>query len=90
MQFTNSIFKNLTVIETANVLAGPSVGMFFAELGATVIKVENINTGGDITRSWKLPSETTDSDISAYFSSVNWGKKSIGITRSMLYALLIN
>ena len=92
MQFTNSIFKNLTVIETANVLAGPSVGMFFAELGATVIKVENINTGGDITRSWKLPSETTDSDISAYFSSVNWGKKSIGIDYSISegYSVLID
>ena len=49
-------FKNLVLIELANVLAGPSVGMFFAELGATVIKVENTGNG-DVTRSWKLPDE---------------------------------
>ena len=51
----NSIFKNLKVIELANVLAGPAVGMFFAELGAKVIKIENKSAGGDVTRSWKLP-----------------------------------
>jgi crotonobetainyl-CoA:carnitine CoA-transferase CaiB-like acyl-CoA transferase len=27
------IFKDLKVVELANVLAGPAVGMFFAELG---------------------------------------------------------
>ena len=27
-------FKELLVVETASVLAGPSVGLFFAELGA--------------------------------------------------------
>jgi len=70
------MFQDLTVVELASVLAGPSVGQFFAELGANVIKVENINTGGDVTRSWKLPSEEIDTDLSAYFCSVNWGKKS--------------
>ncbi len=46
-------FKNLKVIELANVLAGPAVGQFFAELGAEVIKIENVNTQGDVTRKWK-------------------------------------
>ncbi|HMP15371.1 MAG TPA: CoA transferase [Saprospiraceae bacterium] len=41
-------FKDLRIIELAGVLAGPAVGMFFAELGATVIKIENKTTGGDI------------------------------------------
>ncbi|MDM8532255.1 CoA transferase [Anaerolineales bacterium HSG25] len=72
-------FKSLLVIETATILAGPSVGMFLAELGATVIKVENLRTQGDTTRRWKLPTETTESDVSAYFSAVNWGKRSIGL-----------
>jgi crotonobetainyl-CoA:carnitine CoA-transferase CaiB-like acyl-CoA transferase len=67
--------EGLRVIELANVLAGPSVGQFFAELGASVLKVEHPATGGDVTRSWKLPSEPKDSSISAYFSSVNWGKE---------------
>jgi crotonobetainyl-CoA:carnitine CoA-transferase CaiB-like acyl-CoA transferase len=73
------IFEKLTVIELASVLAGPAVGMFFAELGATVIKVENPATGGDVTRSWRLPNEPSASDVSSYFAAVNWGKQSISI-----------
>jgi crotonobetainyl-CoA:carnitine CoA-transferase CaiB-like acyl-CoA transferase len=72
------MFDNLRVLELASVLAGPSVGQFFAELGADVIKVENIKGGGDVTRSWKSANENTD-DRSAYFSSVNWGKRSLAI-----------
>lgn len=68
-------FASLKVVELAGVLAGPSVGMFFAELGASVLKIENKNTGGDVTRSWKLPAENKSSSISAYFSSVNFKKK---------------
>ena len=44
----DAIFKDLKVVELANVLAGPAVGMFFAELGAEVIKVENKSTNGDV------------------------------------------
>lgn len=79
MSFTQDLLKDLRVVESAAVLAGPMVGMFFAELGAQVIKIENPKTDGDITRSWKLPIEDESSDVSAYFSSVNWGKKSIGL-----------
>lgn len=66
--------KDLKIVELASVLAGPSVGMFFAELGATVIKIENKKTQGDVTRTWKLPTENSQS-ISAYFASINYGKK---------------
>lgn len=72
------MFQNLKVLELASVLAGPSVGQFFAELGAEVIKVENLKTGGDVTRSWKGVGEQTD-DRSAYFCSCNWGKKSVAV-----------
>jgi len=72
------MFKDLKVLELASVLAGPSVGQFFAELGADVIKIENLKTGGDITRSWKGPGEKPDA-LSAYFCSCNWGKKSVAI-----------
>ncbi len=71
----NNFFKDLKVVELASVLAGPSVGLFFAELGAEVIKIENKKTGGDVTRSWKLPEENKNSDTSAYFLSVNFLKK---------------
>lgn len=73
--------KDLTVLELASVLAGPGVGQFFAELGAEVIKVENLKTTGDVTRSWKSSEEKTD-DRSAYFCSVNWGKQSIALDLS--------
>jgi len=69
------VFSGLKVVEFASVLAGPAVGMFFAELGAEVLKIENAKTGGDVTRAWKLPSENPSDSVSAYFSSVNWGKK---------------
>ncbi len=69
----------IKVMELASVLAGPSVGMFFAELGAAVIKVENVTTEGDVTRKWKLPKEPSNSDISGYFSCVNWGKASFAV-----------
>lgn len=88
------IFQNLRVIELANVLAGPSVGQFFAELGAEVIKIENPKTKGDVTRSWKLKSEDSESSISAYFSAANSGKKSIALDLwnqedlSILYKLI--
>lgn len=68
-------FKDLKVIELASVLAGPSVGYFFAELGAKVIKVENPKTKGDVTRSWKLKTENPKEDTSAYFWSVNANKE---------------
>ena len=68
------ICKNLKVVEFASVLAGPAVGMFFAELGAEVIKIENKTTGGDVTRGWKQSAEDPNSPISAYWCSVNWGK----------------
>ena len=72
---THTIFSDLKVVELASVLAGPSVGLFFAELGAHVIKIENPKTAGDVTRSWKLSSENATSKESAYYWSVNAGKE---------------
>jgi crotonobetainyl-CoA:carnitine CoA-transferase CaiB-like acyl-CoA transferase len=71
--------EGLRVVETAAVLAGPAVGMFLAEMGAHVLKVENKRSGGDVTRQWKLPSEDPSSPVSAYFSSVNHGKEHIAL-----------
>lgn len=75
------LFNNIKVLELASVLAGPAVGQFFAELGAEVIKIENEKAGGDVTRSWRSAGEKTD-DRSAYFCSVNWGKKSVALDLS--------
>lgn len=70
-----TFFKDITVVELASVLAGPSVGMFFAELGAKVYKIENVKTGGDITRKWTTRNE---SELpSAYYASINYSKESV-------------
>jgi len=67
------LFAGLKVVELAGVLAGPAVGMFFAELGATVLKVENPSNNGDVTRSWLLETEEKNKQ-SGYYSSVNYHK----------------
>lgn len=67
------MIQKLKVIDASTVLAGPSVGTFFAELGAEVIKIENPIVP-DVTRTWKLTSEDHLADVSAYFASVNYKK----------------
>ena len=67
------LFADLKLVELAGVLAGPAVGMFFAELGANVLKVENSSNNGDITRGWRLENENENLQ-SAYYSSVNYNK----------------
>ena len=67
------MLDKLIVIDASTVLAGPSVGTFFAELGAKVTKVEHPKHA-DVTRSWKLPQEDPTSAVSAYFSSINYKK----------------
>ena len=70
------VFTHLKVVELAGILAGPAVGMFFAELGADVVKLERPGTG-DPTRGWRFKGESTPEDLSAYFCSINWGKRSM-------------
>lgn len=84
-----NIFEGLKVVELASVLAGPAVGMFFAELGAVVVKIENAKTRGDVTRQWKLPSEPKTKTDSAYYNSINWGKQSILLDVSQVSDLQI-
>ncbi len=67
--------SQLKVLEFASVLAGPLVGNLFSEMGAKVVKVENIRTGGDITRQWRTASESSDSPVSSYYASANYGKE---------------
>ncbi|MCA0133531.1 CaiB/BaiF CoA transferase family protein [Winogradskyella alexanderae] len=86
------MFKNLKVVELASVLAGPLTGTFFAELGAQVIKIENKLTNGDVTRTWKLPTESKERAISAYYCAANFNKESLllNITDSSDYEILIS
>lgn len=72
---SSEMLKGVRVVELASVLAGPAVGMFLAELGADVIKIENKSQGGDVTRTWKIAGEY--GKISSYYSSINYLKKTL-------------
>lgn len=64
--------KGLKVIDMTRVLAGPFCTMMLADLGAEVIKVERPGTGDD-SRAFG-PHQDGES---AYFMSINRGKKSL-------------
>jgi crotonobetainyl-CoA:carnitine CoA-transferase CaiB-like acyl-CoA transferase len=67
-----SAFSGLRIIDLTRILSGPFCTMYFADLGAEVIKIEP--PGGDDTRTWGPPFINGES---AYFLSVNRNKKSV-------------
>src|SRR4051812_43699261 len=66
------------VLDLSRVLAGPYCTMVLADLGADVLKVERPGSG-DETRSWGPPYAGGES---AYYMSVNRGKRSVAIDLS--------
>lgn len=66
--------NGVTIVDLSRVLAGPFATMILADLGATVIKVEAPVTGDD---SRSFPPMLNG--VSAYFASINRGKKSISL-----------
>ena len=69
---TLSALKGIRVLDFSRVLAGPYSTMILSDLGAEVIKVERMEKG-DLSRD----SVPFVNEQSAYFISVNRGKKSI-------------
>ncbi len=65
--------QGIRVLDFSRILAGPYCTMMLSDLGAEVIKIESPGAG-DETRTWGPPFEKGES---AYFLSVNRGKKSI-------------
>jgi crotonobetainyl-CoA:carnitine CoA-transferase CaiB-like acyl-CoA transferase len=73
---------HLTVVDLSRVLAGPWCTQLFADLGATVIKIERPGTGDD-TRAWGPPylkdASGRDTSEAAYYLSCNRGKLSVAV-----------
>ncbi|HVO89872.1 MAG TPA: CaiB/BaiF CoA-transferase family protein [Casimicrobiaceae bacterium] len=74
--------SHLTILDLSRVLAGPWCTQLFADLGATVIKIERPGSGDD-TRAWGPPflrdAEGRDTSEAAYYLSCNRGKQSVAI-----------
>ncbi|WP_281176311.1 CaiB/BaiF CoA transferase family protein [Alicyclobacillus ferrooxydans] len=62
----------MVIVDLTRILSGPYCTMYFADMGANVIKVEP--PGGDDTRTWGPPFINGES---SYFLSVNRNKRSI-------------
>jgi len=72
--------SHIRVLDLTRILAGPWATQNLADLGAEVIKIERPGSGDD-TRAWGPPflkdRHGEDSAESAYYLSVNRGKKSV-------------
>lgn len=82
--------KGVRVVDLTSAMAGPFATMLLADLGADVVKVEPPE--GDHARDWGPPFYAEK--YSAYFASINRGKRSIVINlkeekgREVLYRLV--
>ncbi|KNY04071.1 CaiB/BaiF CoA transferase family protein [Microbacterium sp. GCS4] len=68
----------VTVIDLSRVLAGPYASQTLADLGATVIKVENPRDP-DVSRGFPPYLANGDEEFSAYYAQYNRGKLGVGL-----------
>jgi 2-methylfumaryl-CoA isomerase len=71
------LLRDLTVVEGASFIAGPSCALHLAQMGARVIRFDMIGGGPDARR-WPLDAE----GHSLYWEGLNKGKRSIAIDLS--------
>lgn len=68
------LLTGLSVIEASSFVASPTAGLYMAQMGAEVIRVDQIGGGPDFRR-WPV---TTDND-SLYWENLNRAKKSVAL-----------
>lgn len=68
----------VTVLDVTRVVAGPFCAMMFADLGATVIKIENPNDP-DYTRTFPPLVEAGEDRVSAFYAQYNRNKQGVSI-----------
>jgi 2-methylfumaryl-CoA isomerase len=71
------LLKGLRVVEGSAFVAAPTCGLYLAQMGAEVIRFDNIGGGPDFRR-WPL----AENGSSLYWEGLNKGKKSIAIDLS--------
>lgn len=72
------LLKGMRVIEGASFIAGPSCGLHLVQMGAEVIRFDDIRGGPD-SRRWPL----SPKGASFYWEGLNKGKKSIALDLSV-------
>jgi 2-methylfumaryl-CoA isomerase len=68
------LLHGLSVIEASSFVASPSAGLYLAQMGAEVIRVDQIGGGPDFNR-WPK----TDGGRSLYWENLNRAKKSVAL-----------
>lgn len=73
---STSVLEGIRVLDFSDFLAGPYLGMHLADLGADVIKIENVHSG-NFTR--KIGPREEKSGVSIYWHNINRGKRSLAL-----------
>lgn len=72
-----NLLTDLSVIEASSFVASPTAGLYLAQMGAEVIRVDQIGGGPDFRR-WPV----TDANDSLYWENLNRAKKSVALDLS--------
>lgn len=73
------LLEGLRIVSVEQYGAGPFGTLQLAQLGAEVIKIENLREGGDVSRRVKRPDETLQEGDSLFYQTFNFGKRSVAI-----------
>ncbi|MEP7351488.1 MAG: CoA transferase [Sphingorhabdus sp.] len=71
------LLNGLSIIEASSFVASPTAGLYMAQMGAEVIRVDQIGGGPDFHR-WPV----TDANDSLYWENLNRAKKSVALDLS--------
>ena len=74
---TRKLLEGIRVIDFTDFLAGPYIGMYLADMGADVIKFENLCCGGNFVRNARPLEENTG--LSMYFQNLNRNKRGVAL-----------
>lgn len=69
-----ALLSDLTIIEASSFVASPSAGLYLAQMGARVIRVDQIGGGPDFRR-WPLSA----GGVSLYWENLNRAKQSLAL-----------
>lgn len=72
-----NLLNGLSVIEASSFVASPTAGLYLAQMGAEVIRVDQIGGGPDFRR-WPV----TEGNDSLYWENLNRAKKSVALDLS--------